>query len=60
MLLILTQNLSAIVQENASGSEEASAAIEEKMAALEEIANASDSLAQIAVEMKVLIQKNSI
>lgn len=50
-------NLSAISQENAAGTEEASAAVEEQVASMIEISNASDSLAQLAEEMKANISK---
>lgn len=51
------QNLSAISQENAATTEEASASIEEQTASIAEIANASESLAQLANEMQESVIK---
>lgn len=60
LILNLMQNLSAIARENAAGTGEASAAIEEQTAAIEEIANSSENMAQIAVELRQLIQKFTV
>ncbi len=46
------ENLSAISEENAAGTQQASAAIEEQTSSLEEIANSSDALANLAEEMQ--------
>ncbi len=46
------QNLSAIAEENAAGTEEASASIEEQTAAVVEISTASQTLAELAEELK--------
>jgi len=59
-ILNLMKNLSAIAEENAAGTQEASAAIEEQSAAIEEIANSSENMAQIAMELRVLLQNFTI
>ncbi len=59
-ILNLMQNLSAIAEENAAGTQEASASIEEQTAAIEEIANSSEGMAQIAEELRSLIQKFTV
>ncbi|MEW9124721.1 MAG: methyl-accepting chemotaxis protein [Thermotaleaceae bacterium] len=51
------ENLSAISQQNAAGTEEASASVEEQTASMEEIANASEALAKLAEEMQESISK---
>ncbi len=51
------QNLSAIAEENAAGTEEASASIEEQTAGIVEISTASQTLSELAEELK---QKLSI
>lgn len=56
-IIDLTQNLSAISEENAAGTEQASAAMEKQAAAIGEIANSGESLARIAEELRVLIGK---
>ncbi|EHQ90542.1 methyl-accepting chemotaxis protein [Desulfosporosinus youngiae] len=56
-IIDLTQNLSAISEENAACTEQASAAMEEQAAAIGEIANSGESLARIAEELRVLIEK---
>jgi methyl-accepting chemotaxis protein len=53
----IIQNLSAISQENAAGTEEAMASIEEQNASINEIANASESLSSLAMEMQKAISK---
>lgn len=53
----IIENLSAISEENAAGTVEASASVEEQTAALVEIAHASKSLAQLAEEMQSNIAK---
>ena len=50
-LVELMQQLSAISEENAASTEEASAPVEEQTASMNEIANASESLSQLAVDM---------
>lgn len=56
-ILKLMQNLSAIADDNAAGTQQASASIEEQTAAITEIANSSEGMAQIAQELSMLIQK---
>ncbi|ABR46809.1 methyl-accepting chemotaxis sensory transducer [Alkaliphilus metalliredigens QYMF] len=56
-IIEIIENLSAISQENAAGTEEASASVEEQTASMGEIANASDSLARLAEEMQGAIAK---
>lgn len=51
------RNLSAVAEENASGTQQASASTEEQSAAVEQIANASEDLSQLAVELQNLIAK---
>ncbi len=53
----ITQNLSAVAEENAAATEEASAGMEEQSASTEEISNASESLSQITAELQMLINK---
>lgn len=50
-LVELMQQLSAISEENAASTEEASASVEEQTASMNEIANASESLSQLAIDM---------
>jgi len=59
-ILNVMRNLSAIAEENAAGTQQASAAIEEQSAAIEEIANSSENMAQIAMELRVLLQNFTI
>jgi len=54
-IIELVQNLSAISEENAAGTQEASAAMEEQAATIEEIANSGESLASIAQDLQNLI-----
>lgn len=56
-LIALMQNLSAISEENAAGTEEVSASVEEQTASMAEIANASESLSELAVEMHMNISQ---
>lgn len=56
-LLDHIQNLAAISEENAAGTQEASASMEEQSATIVEISNSSDGLAQVAEELKILLQK---
>lgn len=56
-IISVLQNLSAISEENAAGTEEASASVEEQTASVEEIANASEALAQLAIEMQESVAK---
>jgi len=56
-IIEVIENLSAISQENAAGTEEASAAVEEQAASMVEVSNASESLAKLAEEMKANISK---
>lgn len=51
------QNLSAISEENAAGTQEASASVEEQTASMMEIVNASEALAMLASEMVESIVK---
>lgn len=51
------ENLSAISEENAAGTEEASASVELQTTSMVEIANASESLAKLAEELQVEISK---
>ena len=53
----LTQNLSAISQANAAGTEQASAAMEEQAATIEEIAHSSESLATIAEDLRHVVNQ---
>jgi len=57
LIIELIQNLSAIAEENAAGTQEASASIEEQTSAIEEFANSSEELSKIAEELRSLIQK---
>jgi methyl-accepting chemotaxis protein len=59
-IINLMQNLSAIAEENAAGTQEASASIEEQTASIEEIANSSESMTKIAEELRRLIQKFTV
>lgn len=56
----IIENLSAISQENAAGTEEASASVEEQTAAMAQIADASMELAKLAEAMQRRISKFSI
>ncbi|RDU23363.1 methyl-accepting chemotaxis protein [Anaerosacchariphilus polymeriproducens] len=54
-IIDLTQNLSAISQENAAGTEEVSASMEEQTATMDEIANFAEGLSSIAQELQMII-----
>lgn len=56
-LIMVMQNLSSISEENAASTEEASASVEEQTASMHEIANASESLSDLAVEMHMNINQ---
>lgn len=56
-IIDLTQNLSAISEENAAATEETAASMEEQSATIQEIASAGERLATIAEELKVSIDK---
>lgn len=56
-LIEIMQNLSAIAEENAAGTEEASASVEVQTQSITEIANASESLAKMAQELQAEIIK---
>lgn len=56
-IIQIIYNLSSISQQNAAGTEEASASVEEQTATMVEIANASEVLAELASEMKETISK---
>ena len=51
-IIAIIENLSAISEENAASTEEASASVEEQTAGMAQIADASDSLAQLAQQMQ--------
>jgi len=51
-IIEIMENLSAIAQQNAAGTEEASASVEEQTASMMEIASASESLARLSEEMQ--------
>lgn len=53
----IIDNLSAISEENAAGTQEASASVEEQTASLAEIAEACDALAHLAEDMQASIAK---
>jgi len=54
------QNLSAIAEENAAGTQEVSAASEEQSASIQEIAHSSEGLSHLAQEMIELVEKFNI
>ncbi|MDR5659854.1 methyl-accepting chemotaxis protein [Serpentinicella sp. ANB-PHB4] len=56
-IISIIENLSAISEENAAATQEASASVEEQTASIEEIATASDSLAQLAIDLQKSIDK---
>jgi len=56
-IIELTQNLSAISEENAAGTEETAASMEEQSATIQEIANAGKRLATVAEELRLSIDK---
>lgn len=51
------QTLSSVAQENASGTEEASAYIQKQTSSMEDIAKSSEDLSEMAQEMNALISK---
>ncbi|MDR7855467.1 cache domain-containing protein [Tissierella sp.] len=57
VIVEIIYNLSSISQENAAGTEEASASVEEQTATMMEIANSSEILAGLANEMQEAISK---
>ncbi|WP_347499765.1 methyl-accepting chemotaxis protein [Proteiniborus sp. DW1] len=59
-LIDIMQNLSAISEENAAGTQEALASIEEQVDSVKEIANASEGLSHLAEELQQLIVKFKI
>lgn len=60
VIVDLTQNLSAISEENAAGTEETAASMEEQNSSIQEIANAADGLSKIALELQALIGEFTI
>lgn len=60
MIYNLMANLSAIAEENAAGSQQASASIEEQTATVEEIAKSSESLSLVAMELMELVKQFKI
>lgn len=59
-ILDMLQTLSAIAQENAASTEEASSAMLEQTASMEDIAQSSERLAQLAVSLQEIITKFKI
>jgi methyl-accepting chemotaxis protein len=56
-IIMVIESLSAISQQNAAGTEEASATIEEQTIAIREIAHASEELAKLAEDMNQNVAK---
>lgn len=56
-IVVIIENLSAVSQENATGSEQASASVEQQTASMGEIANSSEELAKIAEELNVQVSR---
>lgn len=56
-IIQVIENLSAIAQENAAGTEEASASVEEQAASMEQILKSSEALTELAEEMQESIKK---
>lgn len=56
-IIDVIQNLSAIAQENAAGTQEASASTEENVAAMTEISSSSEGLSELAKELQIVIEK---
>lgn len=56
-IISVIENLSAISEENAASTEEASASVQEQTASMMQIANASEELSKLAVEMQAAIAK---
>lgn len=59
-IIELIQNLSAISEENAAGTQQVSATMDKQAMAIDEIANSGESLASVAVELRTLIEKFKI
>ncbi len=57
LVLDTIQNLSAVAEENAAGTEEASASIEGQTASMDEIADSSNGLSQLSKELLNMIAK---
>lgn len=57
MIIEIIQNLSAISEENAAGTQEASASVEEQTATMAEIASASEALGRLAIDLQEGISK---
>lgn len=57
MIVEIIQNLSAISEENAAGTQEASASVEEQTATMAEIASASEGLGRLAIDLQEGISK---
>jgi len=57
VIIDLTQNLSSIAEENAAGTQQASAAIEEQAASMAEISHSAENLAGIAQNLQTQIGK---
>ncbi|WFD10730.1 methyl-accepting chemotaxis protein [Tepidibacter hydrothermalis] len=55
--LYTVQTLSAVAEENAAGTEQASSSIQEQATSIEEITNASTSLLQLSQELQLLIER---
>lgn len=56
-MIEIMENLSAIAEENAAGTQEASASVEMQTNSISEIANASEALAELAQELQAEIGK---
>lgn len=59
-IIEIMQNLSAIAEENAAGTQQTSAVTEEQSASMEEIANSSEGLTQLAQELQGIISQFKI
>lgn len=59
-MLDILQNLSAIAEENAAGTQQASASTEEQTASMEEIANSSEGLSGLALALREVVSKFKI
>ena len=57
IIIDLTQNLSSIAEENAAGTQQASASMEEQAASMTEISHSSEGLAGIAQNLQLQISK---
>ncbi|HYF83435.1 MAG TPA: methyl-accepting chemotaxis protein [Clostridia bacterium] len=56
-IIDVIQNLSALAEENAAGTQEASASVEEQTSSMEQISGASEELAKLAEDMQRSISK---